>query len=89
MFHSDRMQLVGEVKWNAPGKGHGLHYIEAWHYPTMSTTCTTLNFRQGPLLNDSELDAWLMQRVSLQPQVMCCSKTEISPMNQEAYCKAG
>ncbi|ERF74519.1 hypothetical protein EPUS_03957 [Endocarpon pusillum Z07020] len=28
----------------------------------MSTTCTALNFRQGPLLNDSELDAWLMQR---------------------------
>lgn len=62
MFHSDRMQLVGGVKWDAPGNGHGLHYIEAWHYPTMSTTCTALNFRQEPLLNDSELDAWLMQR---------------------------
>ncbi|KAF7504371.1 hypothetical protein GJ744_002428 [Endocarpon pusillum] len=63
MFHFDRRQpvkkLSGRLLVRATGSTTLKHGIT---YPTMSTACMTLNSAQGPWLNDSELDDWLMQR---------------------------
>jgi len=79
MFAPERAQRLGEVIWNADGRGqadrqHLSYYIECWSYRGLNQSQEGLNWRHGWLgdpktpeghleRGDTELSMWVKREV--------------------------